>query len=281
MSYIPGLFQAPTTEGTQSPSVADNPAIMGKQDFLTLLVAQLQNQDPLNPDDPTEFTAQLAQFSSLEQLFNLNEGMDELAAAQSGSDNMAALSLIGKDVTYFGSKFNYSGEPVTLGYQLDGQAARVTLTIQAAGGAVVKTIDSRELTAGNHYLSWDGKDMDGNAVAPGDYHLTIQAAAAIDGSTVAAAPLIRSSVTGVDLDETEGNTLLTQMGKVALNDIIGVFDTNISQQGYSQDGTTSNQSTSSVIEDAADTAQTVAEAVDTVTGTSSAPTDEEQPASVN
>ncbi len=68
-SYIDSINQATTASLGISTAKNSNDAVMGKEDFLTLLVAQLQNQDPLNPDDPTEFTAQLAQFSSLEQLF--------------------------------------------------------------------------------------------------------------------------------------------------------------------------------------------------------------------
>ncbi len=78
---------------------------LGQDEFLTLLVAQLQNQDPLNPTDATEFTAQLAQYSQLEQLFNLNDAMDGLSAAQTSSQKVSALSLIGKEVVVEDSHF--------------------------------------------------------------------------------------------------------------------------------------------------------------------------------
>ena len=82
-SYIDSINQAATASTGKSTAKKDDDAVMGKQDFLSLLVAQLQNQDPLNPDDPTEFTAQLAQFSSLEQLFTLKAPRHRLNAGSS------------------------------------------------------------------------------------------------------------------------------------------------------------------------------------------------------
>ena len=67
--------------------------VMGKEEFLTLLVAQLQHQDPLNPDEGTEFTAQLAQFSSLEQLMSINENIETMNTATSNSDNISLRTL--------------------------------------------------------------------------------------------------------------------------------------------------------------------------------------------
>ena len=86
-----------TAAGTAA-TAAKTDNTLGQDQFLTLLVAQLQNQDPLNPTDATEFTAQLAQYSQLEQLFNLTDAMDGLTAAQTSSQKVSALSLIGKEV---------------------------------------------------------------------------------------------------------------------------------------------------------------------------------------
>src|SRR5210317_754089 len=77
--------------------------VMGKDDFLNLLITQLQNQDPLKPTDSTEFTAQLAQFSSLEQLGNVNENLKQLQDFQASINNSQAVSLIGKEITATGN----------------------------------------------------------------------------------------------------------------------------------------------------------------------------------
>lgn len=222
-TFASAVAKVTSSTSTATASSKTKSTVMGKEDFLTLLVAQLKNQDPLNPDNPTEFTAQLAQFSSLEQLTNLNTSMEALTAAQGNSDKLAALSLIGKNVAYNSSSFSYDGSSVEIGYQLDGAASSVTLSIQDSTGKIVRTLQgsTTELNAGNHFLTWDGKDTNGNPVASGDYKIVLQASAAGTGSSVAAAPLIRSVVTGVDLST---GMVTTQDGKVLYTDIIGVSD---------------------------------------------------------
>ncbi len=219
-SEIYSLSSPATNAGNKSSMAAKD--IMGKEDFLTLLVAQLKNQDPLSPDDPTEFTAQLAQFSSLEQLHNLNDSMQALATAQGSSEKLAALSLIGQNISYYGSAFTFDGQPVEVGYNLDGTAASVTLSIQNEKGQTVSTMqaENTELAAGNHFINWDGKDQNGNPVPGGKYNLILQANAAGENSTIAAAPLIRSEVIGVDLST---GMLTTKDGEVLLKNILKVF----------------------------------------------------------
>jgi flagellar basal-body rod modification protein FlgD len=221
-SYIESINQAATASSGKTTAKDKTDAIMGKQDFLTLLVAQLQNQDPLSPDDPTEFTAQLAQFSSLEQLFTLNESMNNLVTSNANSDRLSTLGTIGKDVSYTASSFNFTGEPIELGYKLDGQAAEVSLSLQL-NGTTVATLKGTELGTGNHYLTWDGLTRDGIKASSGEYKIVLQAKAA-SGESVGVAPLIKSEVTGVDLGGLGGGTLLTKAGEVSFNSIIGVYD---------------------------------------------------------
>jgi len=194
---------------------------MGKEDFLTLLVAQLKNQDPLNPDDPTEFTAQLAQFSSLEQLYNLNDSMQALSVAQGNSEKLSTLGLIGQSVSYHGSAFTFDGKPVEVGYQLDSTAASVTLSIQNNKGQTVSTLQAAatELGAGNHFLTWDGTDQNGNLVPSDSYKIILQASAGGENTSIAAAPLIRSEVTGVDLST---GMLTTRDSEVLLKNVLNV-----------------------------------------------------------
>lgn len=221
-SYIDSISQA-TTASTGTSSAKDTKdAVMGKEDFLKLLVTQLQNQDPLNPDNPTEFTAQLAQFSSLEQLFSLNKSMDNLATSNANSDKFSTLGTIGKQVEYHSASVNFSGDPVKIGYQLDGQASNVTLSLQK-DGVTVATLKGKELGAGSHFMTWDGQ-LQNNTTAPdGKYTIVLQAKAATEDS-IAAAPLLRSEVTGVDLDGDNGGTLITKAGEVAFNSILGVYE---------------------------------------------------------
>ncbi len=223
-NFIDSINQASTASAAaaKKSTAAATDDVMGKEDFLTLLVAQLKNQDPLNPDDPTEFTAQLAQFSSLEQLHNLNDSMDNLVTSNANSDKLSTLNTIGKEVVYQDGSFNFSGEPVTLGYKLDGQAKEVTLALQL-NGATVATLKGTDLSVGNHFLTWDGLATNGQAAAHGAYKIVIQAKAG-EGESVAANPLIRSEVTGVDLDGEFGGILITKAGKVEFNTILGVYE---------------------------------------------------------
>jgi flagellar basal-body rod modification protein FlgD len=217
---------AATTSGGATSSVAKKEDIMGKEDFLTLLVAQLKNQDPLNPDDPTEFTAQLAQFSSLEQLTNLNKSMEGLTTAQANSQKLSALSLIGKNVAYNGSSLTFDGEPVDIGYQLDGTASSVTLSVQDTNGKTVYTTQAAdtEQDAGNHFITWNGTDQNGNTVADGKYKIILQVSAAGGDSSIATAPLIRSEVTGVDLSAAGNGMLTTRAGEVLFDNIMVVSE---------------------------------------------------------
>jgi len=257
---------AKTGTSTSATKTAD---IMGKEDFLTLLVAQLQNQDPLNPDDPTEFTAQLAQFSSLEQLYNLNESMAGLTTAQANSEKLSALSLIGKEVSYNGSSFTFEGDPIAVGYQLDGIASGVTLSLQNADGKTVKTLEAAdtELKSGNHFITWDGTDMDGKTVADGTYKIVLSASAASSGGSVAAAALISSEVTGVDLSN---GMLTTKAGEVLFNNLIRV-----TESANSQVSTLTNSTSTS---NTATTTETATGTVAALTADKTASTDDEQTA---
>ncbi len=223
---------------------------MGKDDFLKLLVTQLQNQDPLNPDDPTQFTAQLAQFSSLEQLYNLNDSMNNLVTSTNSSTDVSALGLIGKQVTYAGSSFSYSGDPIQLGYTLDGSASQVQLVIQDSQGNTIRTLDGKDLTSGNHLLTWDGLDQNGNDVSSGDYTLVVQAAGA-DGASAAASPLITSEVTGVDLSGSGGAVLNTKAGNIDFSKILGVSSSGSSAKSILNQTTTATDSSSSATSAAA------------------------------
>ncbi len=221
-SYIDTLNQA--TAAATGTGTTKNPtdSVMGKEDFLKLLVAQLQNQDPLSPENPTEFTAQLAQFSSLEQLFTLNKSMENMVTSNANSDKFTTLNTIGKSVAYYDGSFSRGDEPVEVGYKLDGEAAEVTLSIQQ-NGVTVASLKGTALDSGTHFMTWDGKLADGKQAAQGEYDIIIQAKAASDES-VGVAPLVKSVVTGVDLEGDYGGILITKAGQVAFKSILGVYE---------------------------------------------------------
>jgi len=203
-----------------TPQQARN-AALGQEQFLTLLVAQLQNQDPLNPSDPTDFTAQLAQYSQLEQLFNLNDSMDQLTAATYSSQLYGALSLIGQEVVVENDQFTLGDNPVQVGYRIDGNITEASLVIKNSSGQVVTTLNATDLSAGNHFLTWDGKDSSGNNMAPGTYSVSITAKNA-NGSSATLTPLVRSQVTGIDLSGTQAK-IVTALGEFRLSSVYGAY----------------------------------------------------------
>lgn len=270
MPSISEIFTPPTTTNvTPEYTNSSDADIMGKEDFLTLLVAQLQNQDPMNPDDPTEFTSQLAEFSSLEQLQNMNESMDELAATQKQSDQFATMDLIGKEVVYTDSAFTYDGEPVRIGYQLDGTASSVSMYIQDENGASIATLNPVNFTKGDHFLEWDGLDSEGNEVPAGNYNIVLQASSAGENTTIAISPLVQSEVTGVDLSNESGDAILHTLAgaEISVNSIIAVY----SPDKIHSDIATDNEE--NVVEEII---SGVTRMSTPISNTESAPTDEDQ-----
>lgn len=194
---------------------------MGKEAFLKLLITQLQYQDPMNPADSTEFTAQLAQFSSLEQLSNVNENLNTLKLYQASMNNAQAVSLIGKEILAGGNGIEKKGvQPVSCEFDLGADAKRVVVSIYDSTGNFVTDVVATSMPAGRQSVAWDGRSRNGNLVADGMYSYQIQAEGA-DGKKIAASSLTRGQVTGVTFD---GSTPVLMVGgrRVAFGDILQV-----------------------------------------------------------
>ena len=209
------------TGGTTAAASSTSKTTMGKDAFLTLLITQLQHQDPLNPADSTEFTAQLAQFSSLEQLSNVNENLSALKLYQASINNAQAVSFIGKDIVATGNSVEArSGQTVACEFDLAKPAQKVVVSVYDATGAFVKDVVATGLTAGRQTVSWDGRDRSGNTVADGAYTFEVQA----EGSgkeAVAATTYTRGTVAGVSFQD--GVTYLAVGNRrVAIGDVVQV-----------------------------------------------------------
>lgn len=209
------------TSSTTSTTSTTNKQSLGQDQFLTLLVAQLQNQDPLNPTDATEFTAQLAQYSQLEQLFNLNDAMDELTSATTKSQSISALNLIGQDVVVEGDTFSLKDGQASLGYKIDGTVTNLTITIKNSSGKVVNTLKASDLSEGDHFITWDGKDANGSTLDAGNYTFTLNATSGESSATTTS--LVRTKVSGVDLSGSEPQ-VVTDLGNFGLSLIYGAYD---------------------------------------------------------
>ncbi|MEM6668405.1 MAG: flagellar hook capping FlgD N-terminal domain-containing protein [Pseudomonadota bacterium] len=139
--------------------------------FLQLLTAQLENQDPLDPADPTEFVAQLATFSSVEQQISTNDKLDQLIESFTAQDLTDAASLIGLSAEVEGGATEFDGEPVSFRTEGNIQANGATLTIESADGAFAA---SYTLSGDAETFEWDGTLADGDVAEPGLYSAQIE-----------------------------------------------------------------------------------------------------------
>lgn len=176
----------------QNTAAATSAPALGRDDFLALLVAKLENQDPLDPAGDTEFVSQLATFSSLEQLIDVNDNLQGIGQGQALLVNSQALGLIGKEalVEAGGEVRIKNGEPETLVYAVPREANAVTMTIRDANGVTVRTLDLQTSPNGRVTVDWDGKDQDGNPLPDGDYKVEITATDTNDEPMIV--PLFRS-----------------------------------------------------------------------------------------
>jgi flagellar basal-body rod modification protein FlgD len=176
---------------------------LGKDEFLTMLVAQLQYQDPMNPMDSTGFTAQLAQFSSLEQLENINSTLETMTTHQASNENAMAVQFIGKQVTAVGNmvELGESGS-ATMSFDLAGDADAVYIKVYNAAGAYVGDFEVDALAAGEQQVTWDGTDADGQPLPEGQYQFDVLAVDE-DGVPVSATTYATGVVTGVSYQNGE------------------------------------------------------------------------------
>ncbi len=156
---------------------------LGQEAFLKLLVAQLQNQDPLNPQENHEFVAQLAQFSSLEQSIGINDRLDQLALQNQGLQNSQIVSLVGKQATVKGSIVTLSGQGaiVPISFTLDSAAKEGTVTIRDAAGRSIRTLPVSARAKGTVTVTWNGQNDSGVPQPAGAYQVNVTARNAADG----------------------------------------------------------------------------------------------------
>ncbi len=181
-----------------------NSAVLGKDEFLKILVTQLRNQDPINPVAADQFASQLAQFSSVEQLQNINSNLEDSSnldlMLNQAINNTMATTLIGKSVRATGNEVSLDGkDAVDLSYRLNGPAKDVTIVVKDAGGTVVRSLHLTDKTAGDHSYAWNGKDDHGDRVKPGTYTFSVEATD-VEGQTVSAQTFVSGIIDSIRYD---------------------------------------------------------------------------------
>ncbi|MCL5061023.1 MAG: flagellar hook assembly protein FlgD [Candidatus Thermoplasmatota archaeon] len=144
--------------------------------FLSLLVAQMKNQDPLNPLDNAQVTSQMAQLSTVQGIENVNSSLQALAASLGANQMAQAAGLIGRGVLVPGDSVSPARFEDVMGFELARPADTVTLTIHDASGAQVRSLDLGPRDDGVNVLAWDGLTDSGTAAPAGEYQFRISAA---------------------------------------------------------------------------------------------------------
>ncbi|HVC53098.1 MAG TPA: flagellar hook capping FlgD N-terminal domain-containing protein [Stellaceae bacterium] len=220
MSLVSTMPPTVTTlpQGTQIPSAAASNTTLTQNNFLQLLTAQLQHQDPLNPLSPSDFAAQLAQFSTATGVQSLNTTMNAAGGIQ-------AAGLVGHNVAVAGNTLVLgSGGAATGAFSLSGAAKDVQVTVSNSSGNLVAVLDLGSMAAGSQTFTWNGQSIAGTTLPAGNYSFAVAPTSA--GSTaVSATPYSVVPVTAVVLNAQNGPTLNLGDGAapVALSAVQQVF----------------------------------------------------------
>lgn len=200
------------------PAAATDSVQADQDKFMTLLVTQLKNQDPLNPLDNAQVTSQLAQLSTVTGINKLNSTVDSLKSSYQASESMAATSLINHGVLAPGKSLTLASGKAIFGVDLASGADSVQVDIQNASGKVVHSITMNAVDAGTLPLVWDGKLDDGSTAADGQYAIAVKATAAGKALTDATA-LTFGTVASVSTGAAGVKLNVPSIGQLTMADI--------------------------------------------------------------
>lgn len=203
--------------------------------FLQLLTTQLQNQDPLDPMDSTEFTNQLVQFTQVEQSINTNQKLDALVNTSLASIPSVALGYVGLDITYRSSDLNFDGAtPVEVNYALSENAASSQINIVNEQGELVFS-QTASNNAGLHNFTWDGTTNSGETAPPGTYNVRVDALD-IDDNPIAISTAVTGRVHGI---ESQDGVVFLLVGEraVSLGNVINAIQPEPEQASAGTDTT--------------------------------------------
>ena len=229
MAVVNPVTYSPLASSASNTTSGSGKNGMGQDAFFNLLLAQLQNQDPLNPMEGTEFTSQLAQFSQLEQLSNMNGTLGFLQLYLASLNNAQAVDFIGKEIEAKGDSVSLSeGGSASINYELMDSAGSVNIKIYDENMQLIRTAERGSQNAGRQEWVWDGKDNKGNQVGAGTYTFGISATD-LDGEEVAASTYLEGTVTGITFEDGITYLLLGEQ-KVAIGDVIKVHDQEVVEE---------------------------------------------------
>ena len=190
---------------------------MGQADFLRLMTEQMKNQDPLNPLKGNEFLGQLAQFSTVQGIENMQQAMSAMASVMENDQSLRAASLVGRDALVEVDKVKLAEGAGANGEIVATHSGPVQLEVVGAGGQVVRRISVEAAGAGPVQFAWDGKDGDGNALPAGTY--TVRASSGSGDSSEALGVRMAARIDSVSIEPTGLVLNLAGLGSMPLSSV--------------------------------------------------------------
>ncbi|TVP53401.1 MAG: flagellar hook assembly protein FlgD [Halomonadaceae bacterium] len=193
---------------------------MGQNEFMTLMLAQLNNQSPLDPQDNGAFVSQLAQFSSLEEMQKVTGAVENVANQFRSTQALQASAMVGRSVLVDSNiaSLSPSGNDVKGSVALPGSTSNLTVSILNPSGDLVQRMSLGPKAAGEVAFSWNGENSKGELMPPGDYQITAEGQ--FSGASEQLKTSISANVDSVSLDKRSGITLnLAGRGAVPLSDV--------------------------------------------------------------
>lgn len=197
---------------------------LDKDAFLKLMIAQMKHQDPTNPLKSHEMAAQLASFTSVEQMSNINSTLQEMKNGQKPMENFQVLSLIGKSVSGDSAKVSRmkGDKEHDFQYALPDDAAEVTIKVKDPSGETARVYELRDIKKGENKLTWNGQDERGTDLPEGDYQFVVEAKTAT-GKKLSVKSDFDGMITGVNYSP-EGPVLLIGNQTVKMKDVRKIID---------------------------------------------------------
>jgi flagellar basal-body rod modification protein FlgD len=225
MTMLSSVSSGSNPQGLQAALNTGGKAQESSQDrFLTLLVAQMQNQDPLNPMDNAQMTSQLAQINTVQGINSLNDTVKGLGAQFAALQSLQSAALVGKNVLVAGDTATLAGGNMNFGYELPMDVDAVKIEVLDARGNVVRSFTPQEramTSAGVHGMSWDGKTADGRDAPEGEYRLRVSSITA--GREASNTALTGQRVAGVTADANGVQLLLANGNRAPYTGVKAVF----------------------------------------------------------
>ena len=217
----PSTTQPAGTAAAQQASQSQQQLNADKTEFLTLLTAQLKNQDPLSPMDSTQFTNQLVQYSAVEQQININSNLATLISLTQESITANALNYVGKAVQATGTTAPLQNGQLNASYTLASDSQNTTIAIEDSAGNVVYSATG-STKAGTYPIQWNGQTNGGVQEPDGAYTVTVTAVGA-NNTTVNVSQTVYGTVTAVTEDPTTNQPDLS-LGSVTvpLSSVLGI-----------------------------------------------------------